>query len=134
MPRGGRRSGKQYGQYANRADLRAPKTLPVQTAPNQAYGVAGQQQQAQRAVPMGAQPVPVGPPPSVPQPVGPTGMPTPLVPLDAPTMRPNEPLTTGVGERPTDDPLIDELRATYLAFPSEDLRELIEDYDDGRTF
>lgn len=101
MPRGGRRSGNQYSKYANRSDLRAPKPLPVTTATGQAYGVAKQQADAQRAIPLGpqSQPAPVGtggvPTPIVPQ-ASPTGAPTPVVPLDAPTQRPNEPLTAGV--------------------------------------
>ena len=62
-------------------------------------------------------------------------------------MRPDEPVTAGIdmgagpgsealGLRgtPPEDPIIEELRATYLAYPNEDLRELLEDYDTGRTF
>lgn len=77
----------------------------------------------------------------MPGPAGPSARP---VPLDAPTARPNEPLTAGVDigpgpgaapmSQPTSDPLIKELRAVYLAFPNEDLRELLEDYDEGRDF
>lgn len=143
MPRGGRRAGTPGKSYGNRTDLNTNRTLPVRTAPGQAYGVAGQQAEAQRAIPLRPQP-PAGPPPSTDAMPGPAGPSSPVVPLDAPTARPNEPLTAGVNigpgpgappmSQPAPDPLIEELRAVYLAFPNEDLRELLEDYDTGRTF
>lgn len=104
MPRGGRRAGAPGKTYGNRSDLNTNRTLPVQTAPNQSYGVAGQQAAAQRVVPLASQPAPAGnagasQSPLVPQ-ASPAGAPPQLVPLDAPTMRPNEPLTAGVNTGP----------------------------------
>jgi hypothetical protein len=57
MPRGrgGARSGTPGTAYGNRTDLNAK--MPVQTATNQAYGVAAQQRAAQQAIPVAAQPV-----------------------------------------------------------------------------
>ena len=59
MPRsgkGGARQGTPGKAYGNRTDLNA--SMPVQTVPNQGYGVAAAQQAAQRAIPVAAQPVP----------------------------------------------------------------------------
>lgn len=94
-------------------------------------------------MPLRPQPSPAGPASESVRGPGPAG-PASVIPLDAPTMRPDEPLTAGVDigpgpgappmSQPATDPLIEELRAAYLAFPSEDLRELLEDYDTGRTF
>jgi hypothetical protein len=144
MPRGGKRTGAPGKAYGNRSDLNTNRTLPVQTAPNQPYGVAGQQADAQRAIPLRPQPSPTG---GAPVSGAPTAGPvpqTPVVPLTAPTTRPDEPLTAGVDigpgpgappmSQPAADPLIEELRAVYLAYPNEDLRELLEDYDTGRSF
>lgn len=112
--RGGRRTGKIGGQYANRADLRDPK-LPVTTVPGGEYGSATAQANAQRAVPMAGAPViapgaasPVMAPGSnqaaAPPPVTglPPGLPPPgsMPPLDAPTNRPDENLMTGVPAGP----------------------------------
>jgi hypothetical protein len=57
MPRGrgGARSGTPGTAYGNRTDLNAK--MPIQTATNQAYGVASQQRAAQQAIPVAAQPV-----------------------------------------------------------------------------
>ena len=57
MPRakGGARTGAPGTAYANRTDLNTK--MPVQTATNQAYGVAAQQRAAQRAIPVAAQPI-----------------------------------------------------------------------------
>lgn len=62
--------------------------LPVQAAPGQTYGVAGQQRAAQRAVPLtrAATPPAASPVASVA---------APPAPLDAPTALPGEPVTTG---------------------------------------
>lgn len=57
MPRarGGVRTGAPGTAYGNRTDLNTK--MPVQTATNQAYGVAAQQRAAQQAIPVAAQPV-----------------------------------------------------------------------------
>lgn len=145
MPRGGRRSGTPGKAYGNRSDLNTNRTPPVTRIPGQPYGAQAAQVRAQQSVPVGPTPTPT---PMVPLPTpggvgsAPTG--TPVVPLDAPTTRPTEPLTAGVNvgpgpgappmSQPAEDPLIQELRAIYLAYPNEDLRELLEDVDTGRTF
>jgi hypothetical protein len=46
--RGGARTGTPGKSYSNRTDM----TQPVQTAPNQAYGAAGQQAQSQQTIPL----------------------------------------------------------------------------------
>lgn len=100
MARGGRRAGKPGVAYPNRADLNTTKQLPVQAATGQAYGVAGQQTAAQRAVPM-------GPPPSQPPPqqaaapsVNPIAQPGTLGAFDRPSERPHEPITAGAATGP----------------------------------
>lgn len=139
MPRGGRRRGRPGASYAQRTDLNAgPRTLPVQAAPSQGYGERVAQERAQQAVPMAPAP---GPPPVAAgaAPAGPIALPPAL---DAPTGRPDEPVTagspTGPGPGPEalnlaapDEAEADELRAIYRMFPTEGLRELIEDYDEG---
>ena len=106
MPRGGSRAGAPGSAYPNRSDLNANRSLPVRTVPGQTYGAAEQQQNAQRLVPMGAPPLGLplagggpgapgggaapagGAPPSFLQPGS-------LTPLDAPSQRPDEPVTHG---------------------------------------
>lgn len=134
-PRGGPRQGQQGRSYPNRSDLQAQ---PVRTAKGQAYGQAGQQAAAQRAVPLAqTPPVPTG-----------QGQPLPAPPIYAddvptpgqPTRRPNEPLTAGMSVGPGAGPsqpqgppdvLGDRLRALYRAYPTQELRELLEDYAIG---
>lgn len=118
MPRGGRRAGRPGADYANRTDMQlGPRTAPVVRIPNQTYGQQAQQVAAQQQVPMGTPAVP------------------PLTPLDAPSQRPNEPVTHGLPSGPgagpealgiTPDPL-SELRAIYQAYPSQELLGLILD-------
>jgi len=50
--RGGKVSGAAGKAYANRSDLNVSKNLPIETAPNQTYGLATEQQAAQRAMPL----------------------------------------------------------------------------------
>jgi len=114
--------------YAQRTDLLAPKAAPGQT-----YGEAGQQIAAQKAVPMG------NPTPSVQQ--TPRPRPGQFGPLDRPTERPDEPLTAGapfgsgpmpqanayMGRRNA-DPVLDELRALYAAYPSDELADMLDSY------
>lgn len=129
MPRGGRRKGAVGKTYGNRTDLNGPKPpgmpLPVQAAPGQPYGARKQQEDAQRALPMASgQPLP-----------SPTQVPS----LADPTTRPSEPITAGLpmglGAGPEaltglgGDDLAVQLRAVYSAFPSEELREVLERMD-----
>lgn len=76
--------------YPNRTDLNNPtKKLAVTTTPGQTYGEAGAQRRAQQAVPMGA--------PQAPQvaPQQQQRQPLPVTPLNAPSERPDEPVTAG---------------------------------------
>lgn len=50
--RGGKVNGAAGKAYANRSDLNVSKTLPIEAAPDQTYGVAGEQRAAQRAIPL----------------------------------------------------------------------------------
>lgn len=122
MPRGGPRSGSPGRAYPNRADLNQNRQLPASAAAGQPYGQRQAQLDSQAAVPMAA-------PPAFPAPGS-------LGPLDAPTARPGEPLTTGapVGPGPGPEALqlpgvdaLDELRALYQRFPTEELRQIIEE-------
>lgn len=69
---------------------------------------------------------------------GPGSVPPPVadrsVDLFGPTARPDEPLTAGavplIGGTP-DTAVIEQLRALYSRFPSEDLREVLEDAEAG---
>ena len=98
MPRGrgGARQGTPGTAYGNRTDL----NMPISTVPNQEYGKATQQRQAQSAVPMASSPVTTAP--------APTAAPAQRAPLPAPgtlphlepTQRPNEPVTTGIAYGP----------------------------------
>ena len=94
MPRkgkGGSRQGTPGTAYANRTDLNSP----ISTVPNQEYGKATEQRQAQQAVPMGESPVSTAPAPS-PMPASrPLPKPGELPHLDQ-TNRPEEPVTTGL--------------------------------------
>lgn len=92
MPRGGRRSGSAGKSYTNRTDLNSVRTLPATAATGQPYGEAGKQLAAQKIVPMGTTPVPA--PAAPPAPMGPG--PGELTALNAPSERPNEPLTHGL--------------------------------------
>lgn len=125
--RGGARQGQPGKSYANRTDLNAPKTLPVQTAPSQQYGQAAQQERQQRAIPL---PNNTALPP----------MPGELTPLNAPSAMPNEPVTHGAASGPGagNEVLMAgggysdvgaQLRALYMRFPNPDLRDLLEVFD-----
>ena len=125
-------------QYPNRSDLRNPsKKLAAQAAPGQTYGEAGKQIAAQQQVPMAPQPQPAV---AQPQPVE-RPRPGQFGPLDRPTDRPNEPVTAGAPFGPgrmapmsgyagvrNGDPILDELRALYAAYPSEELADMLDSY------
>lgn len=100
MPRGGRRAGAPGKAYGNRSDLNTNRA-PVRIG-GQAYGMQAEQVRAQQAVPVGPTPT-VGVPSPAPAPTG-TPAPTALIPLDAPTMRPNEPVTAGSPSGPGPGP------------------------------
>lgn len=129
MPRGrgGARQGQPGKSYPNRTDLNAQ---PVRTAPGQTYGKAGQQAAAQRSVPL-------------PQQQAPTARTLQAaVPIDAPSARPDEPVTHGITGGPGAGPealnlpqggdqVLNALRGLYRAFPNEDLRRLIAEAELG---
>jgi hypothetical protein len=139
--RGGKRQGTKGKQYSNRSDLRqAP-----QAATGQTYGVAKQQMDAQRAIPLAKTPVPgVAPSPASPSGgvsalagmLGGGGSQVAVPSLTAPTTRPNEPLTAGLPTGPgagpealnlpsPDDDLLASLRAMYRAYPNDDIARLM---------
>lgn len=121
-------------KYSNRSDLQNPaKKLPRQAAKGQPYGEAGKQMASQQVVPM-------GPPPTSAGPASQAVAPGSLGAFNRPTERPNEPVTAGAsfGEGPTptsamrvprnNDPVLDELRALYTRFPSEELADMLDSY------
>lgn len=143
---GGTRSGAPGRAYSNRSDLNTRK-VPVQTARGQPYGAAGEQRKSQSIVPL-ASPAPPTPAlaPATPQtgiPGAPPSSPRASIPLDAPTARPDEPVTSGLSIGPgagpeslfaaVADPTSLELRALYALFPNNDLLSLIEELDQGLT-
>lgn len=121
-------------QYSNRSDLRNPAEKMAKTAvPGQAYGEAGAQLAAQSVVPMGGSPAPA---PVAPPQVMPGGLGS----LARPTERPSEPVTAGAsfGAGPTpgvqfvvpkeSDPVLNELRGLYQAYPSPELADMLDSY------
>ena len=115
--------------YPNRSDLRGGK-IPKMAATGQTYGEAGKQMASQSAVPMATPPTE-----NIPQ-VQPGQMGN----LLRPTERPSEPVTAGAsfGPGPTpmtqfavprnNDPVLNELRGLYEAFPSEELADMLDSY------
>ena len=115
--------------YPNRSDLRGGK-VPKMAATGQTYGEAGKQMASQSVVPMAAPPTE-----NIPQ-VQPGQMGN----LLRPTERPSEPVTAGAsfGPGPTpmtqfavprnNDPVLNELRGLYQAFPSEELADMLDSY------
>lgn len=115
--------------YSNRTDL---QNIAAKVATGQTYGVAKQQMDAQRAVPMGKSPVDVA---AVQRPV-----PGTLGGLTRPTERPMEPITAGAPfgpgpspvaagiPMPSGDSALAELQAIYQMFPNDDLADLIDSY------
>jgi hypothetical protein len=150
MPRRGRGEGESKA-YAQRTDLMGPKKIPVDAPTGQPYGVRAQQVAAQRAIPMArpqtdsiAAPAQSGAAtPTAPRPSAPSGPPAGgVVPLHAPSTRPDEPITAGlsVGAGPGPEVLgalrgssettADELRAIFVRFPTEEMRSLLETLED----
>jgi len=106
MARGGRRRGTTGKPYPNRSDLRGPGTPDIpKSFQGQPYGAAGQQEQAQAAVPASA---PASPP--VGPPGGGGGVSPPTVPpggfgaFTRGTERPDEPITAGLRSGPGPGP------------------------------
>lgn len=116
--------------YSNRTDLNAgPRSTPnqgVHAAGGQPYGQRGQQEAAQQALPL----------PNF------AGMP-----LNAPSARPNEPITRGMDSgpglsaaqagipvAPPDDSqdVAAQLRAVYSVYPTSDLADLIATLTNGQ--
>jgi len=123
-------------QYSNRSDLRNPAAKMAKTAvPGQAYGEAGAQLASQSIVPMAGAGTSAAPAPT-PAPV----MPGALGALNRPTERPGEPITAGAsfGPGPTpgtqfvvpreSDPVLNELRGLYQAYPSPELADMLDSY------
>lgn len=116
-------------------------------ASGQAYGARAEQMAAQRAIPVAPPPSAVSPAPASAGGPGasspaPGPLPGQVVPLDAPSMRPNEPLTAGMdmGAGPGrsvlgplgmgGEDVAGQLRAIYSQFPNEDIRSLLELLDE----
>jgi hypothetical protein len=80
---------------------------PIATVPGQGYGEAASQRAAQQAIPLAPQATAAPPsqPSATPQPQPQQGpYPGELVGLDAPTQRPNEPVTAGLPNSPGPGP------------------------------
>ena len=92
MPRGGRRAGTPGMAYGNRTDLNQQRQTPIMRVGGQPYGAQAEQVRAQKAVPAGPSPAVS---PTTPGFAAPPVTPTQVVPISAPTMRPNEPVTAG---------------------------------------
>lgn len=106
----------------------APRAVPGQT-----YGVAGQQLAAQQSVPL---PQLGAPGAAAPATVSGGGAPMPP-PIDSPTDRPGEPLTTGIASgpgpgpevlgmaQPDPDPTVALLKGLLARYPNADLQALV---------
>lgn len=110
--RGGPRTGRLGKNYTNRTDLNpaAPKALPPTAVPNQQYGQAKAQIDAQKVAPMANGPLASPIVPQLGQPQGASStspgqsQSVPLTSLFAPTQKPNEPVTAGVANSPGPGP------------------------------
>lgn len=110
--RGGARTGTPGQGYANRTDLHAVQ--PIRVAPSAQYGQGVAQADAQRAIPLPAQPPPAAPMGGAapPAPQGPPVLPGSLGEFHRPTERPSEPLQAGLatgpggGPPPAPDPML----------------------------
>jgi len=123
---------------ANRFDLQNPASkIAKSAAKGQTYGKATEQMASQSAVPMGASPADVAASRVAKEAIK-------LTPLNAPTQRPDEPITAGApfGPGPNmfqagipmmtqTDQAIQELRAIAQMFPSDDLDDLLARYGIG---
>jgi hypothetical protein len=140
MPSGGRRQGTPGRNYPNRRDMRT-KQAP-KAAQGQPYGEAGQQLAAQKQIPLSRTPAPSPQPGGTAALAGMVGGGAQSVPpLNAPSTRPNEPLTAGLATGPgpgpealnlpaqvsEDDQMLAVLRAFHQAYPNTDIARLISE-------
>ena len=125
-------------QYGNRSDLRNPATRQVRFT-GQTYGEGAAQARSQQAVAPGSAPATVDA-----QAMAAQQAPRPGArPLLRPTERATEPITAGADfgagpnaqqagiiprQLPVDDTM-EQLRALYLAFPNEDLEDMLSKYE-----
>lgn len=89
------------GSAGNRTDR--PSTLPTSAVPSKQYGQKAAELVAQKQVPMASGDLLPGGAPAAPQPPAgqaPPPQPGGMAPLDAPTNRPNEPVTAGASQGP----------------------------------
>lgn len=134
MPRGGARQGTPGKTYSNRTDMNSAKPLPIRAVAGQQYGAKKEQIASQKSVPMSS---PAVVSPGAGGAVEVAGEAGSFGAFTRPTERPNEPVQAGlpIGPGPgTDATMIPggddvslQLRALYLAYPNEHLRQLIED-------
>lgn len=124
MPRGGRRTGRAGKSYPNRTDLNAPRpaspgTQPISAPPAKVYGDRKAAEDAQRAVPLPALPAPPSP--------------GEIVPLDAASERPQEPVQAGLrmnaGMNLDSLDALEMLRAAYQTIPTQGLADLIARFE-----
>lgn len=108
----------------------------MMAARGQTYGKNTEQMQAQRAVPMRRSPTEIQ---------AQSARRAPLTPLTAPTARPDEPITAGAPFGPgpgpmetgmptqeqNDDDALRELRAIYMMYPSQELADIIQFYEES---
>lgn len=133
MARGGRRSGKPGSAYAQRSDL-AGSPQAVKTAPGQAYGAAQMQREMQQVMPVAGTAVPPPAAPNSSAVMSAAPGPTPGMGFADPTSRPDEPVMAGAPVGPGGGPemlgegddVVMQLRAVYAAYPSEDLRAILQ--------
>lgn len=119
MASGGARTGTPGVAYPNRTDMTASAGTQPATAPTgQPYGQHGQQIAAQQAIPLPA--------------------------FDAPTGRPNEPVTAGLNSGPgptaaeagipgapgSKQSVSEQLRAIFTVYPTDDLADMIAALDE----
>jgi len=117
-------------QYSNRSDLRNPAgKVAKMAAKGQGYGEAGKQMASQSVVPVAAPPT-----------EAPTVQPGGLGSLTRPSERPTEPVTAGAPFGPgrnspsglmvprNNDAVLNELRALYQAYPSDELADMLDSY------
>jgi hypothetical protein len=123
---------------ANRFDLQNPaQKIAKSAAKGQTYGKATEQMASQSAVPMGASPSDVSASRAAKQSAK-------LTSIGAPTQRPDEPITAGAnfGAGPNmyqagipmttqTNMALEELRAIAMAFPNDDLDDLLSRYGIG---
>lgn len=95
MPRGGKRTPTPNTAYSNRTDLNKP--VAVQAAPNQPYGQAKAQTDAQHIAPVAP---PAGPPPAQGPPPAPLPQPGQGGDFTRPTDMPDQPITHGLPSGP----------------------------------